>query len=99
MNPRQTVLLSTSNQVASVNSACRGLLILPHFAAPISTANEDGLPVRVLFLLCVAALLVPAGGCALWDRSTWDLSKYRDERASDIDQRLSKTKPIVQNPF
>jgi hypothetical protein len=54
---------------------------------------------RFLYLACLIAMLAPVGGCALWDKSTWDLSKYRDERASDIDDRLSKSKPIVQNPF
>ena len=54
---------------------------------------------RLLYLCCMIEMLVPAGGCAVWDRSRWDLSKYRDERASDIDKRLSDSKPIVQNPF
>jgi hypothetical protein len=35
----------------------------------------------------------------MWDAETWNPAKYRDERASDIDQRLSSREPIVNNPF
>jgi hypothetical protein len=50
-------------------------------------------------ILCLAALLTPLAGCALWKKETWDLNRFRDERARDIDSRLSDNKPIVQNPF
>jgi hypothetical protein len=51
----------------------------------------------------VAAILAPIfaaiGGCALWKAETWNLNNYRDDRAVDIDRRLDKTGPIVNNPF
>jgi hypothetical protein len=40
-----------------------------------------------------------AGGCALWDPERWNLDRYRDERAVDIEQRLERDEPIVKNPF
>jgi hypothetical protein len=43
--------------------------------------------------------LLPAGGCALMKKETWNLNNYRDERAVDIDTRLEKTGPNVKNPF
>jgi hypothetical protein len=51
---------------------------------------------------CLAAILIisaGAGGCAQWDRERWNLDRYRDERAVDIEQRLERTEPIVENPF
>lgn len=50
-------------------------------------------------IICLAALLMPFAGCALWKPEMWDLNNLRDERARDIDSRLSDSKPIVQNPF
>jgi hypothetical protein len=47
----------------------------------------------------VLLLLVPLGGCALWNADHWSLNRLRDERAVDIDQRLERNDPIVQNPF
>lgn len=44
-------------------------------------------------------LLASAAGCALWDRDRWNLDRYRDERAVDIDHRLEHAEPVVQNPF
>ena len=44
-------------------------------------------------------LYVPTGGCAIWDRDRWNLDRYRDERAVDIDHRLDQAEPIVKNPF
>ena len=38
-------------------------------------------------------------GCALFDHERWNLDRYRDERAVDIEQRLSADEPIVENPF
>jgi hypothetical protein len=45
--------------------------------------------------------LASAGGCALWNwnKATWNLDTYRDERAVDIDHRLEKAAPTVKNPF
>jgi hypothetical protein len=50
----------------------------------------------------VAAVLLPLvsiGGCALFRKETWDIERYRDERAADIDHRLNQNEPIVKNPF
>jgi len=51
--------------------------------------------------VAVAAILslVLTSGCAMWDRDRWDLSRYRDERAVDIDQRLSSDEAVVKSPF
>jgi hypothetical protein len=56
-------------------------------------------------ILCLVAVLGPLGGCALFNAGslfkaeTWNLDRFRDERARDIDSRLSENRPIVQNPF
>ena len=34
-----------------------------------------------------------------WDSDRWNIDRYRDERAVDIEQRLERTEPIVKNPF
>jgi hypothetical protein len=34
-------------------------------------------------------LTLASGGCAKWKRPDFDLSRYRDPRAVDIDDRLS----------
>jgi len=43
--------------------------------------------------------LVLAGGCAAWDTERWSIDRLCDERSLDIEQRLSREKPIVQSPF
>lgn len=48
---------------------------------------------------CLAVVLGPLAGCAMWDLDKWNPNRYRDDRARDIDDRLSKDRPIVQNPF
>jgi hypothetical protein len=35
----------------------------------------------------------------MWDAEKWNLDNLRDDRARDIDSRLSEDRPIVQNPF
>ena len=42
---------------------------------------------------------VLACGCAAWDAERWSIDRLRDERSLDIEQRLSRDKPIVQSPF
>jgi len=44
-------------------------------------------------------LLAPACGCAAWNGERWSLNSLRDERVGEIEQRLSRDKPIVENPF
>jgi hypothetical protein len=51
------------------------------------------------YCLCLFALVAPLAGCAMWDAERWNVDRYRDERAVDIDQRLSSDEPIVKNPF
>jgi len=51
---------------------------------------------------CVAAallLLGSAGGCAVWNKDSWNPNNYRDARAADIDKRLDQSGPAVQSPF
>jgi hypothetical protein len=50
-------------------------------------------------LAAVALSLAAAGGCALIHKETWNLDRYRDERAVDVDHRLNKAVPIGKNPF
>ena len=35
----------------------------------------------------------------MFHKDFWDMDRYRDERAVDIDTRLNKNEPIVKNPF
>jgi hypothetical protein len=51
---------------------------------------------RATLLAIVVASLT---GCAMFDAEKWDLNRLRDERAVDVDQRLSERAPIVENPF
>jgi len=48
---------------------------------------------------CLAALLASLSGCAIWDLKKLNPENYRDDRARDIDARLSENRTIVQNPF
>lgn len=55
-------------------------------------------------MIWLAAILLPlaaSGGCMLWNwnKADWNLETYRDSRATDIDHRLEKATPIIQNPF
>jgi hypothetical protein len=54
---------------------------------------------RNVLLAAIVALPILAGGCAMWDGDRWNLDRYRDERAVDIEQRLERTEPVVKNPF
>jgi hypothetical protein len=54
---------------------------------------------RLVCLAVFSMLLSCAGSCAFFDPEKWNPSKYRDERAVDIDKRLDSSEPIVQNPF
>lgn len=55
---------------------------------------------RCLGVLATSLLLFSiATGCAAWDAERWNLDHYRDERTADIEQHLSREKPIVENPF
>jgi hypothetical protein len=47
----------------------------------------------------VLVLLVSSGCATLFDREKWDLNRLRDDRAVDIDKRLTTTQPDVPNPF
>ena len=40
-------------------------------------------------------------GCKTWNwnPADWNLEKYRDERATDIDHRLDKPLPVSKSPF
>jgi hypothetical protein len=54
---------------------------------------------RLVALAAVVAPVVSLGGCAMFHKDFWAMDRYRDERATDIDNRLSKNVPIVKNPF
>ena len=54
---------------------------------------------RATLLAAIALPLFATGGCAMFDKETWDFSKYRDERAADIDRRLDKPDATVKSPF
>jgi hypothetical protein len=56
--------------------------------------------VRADWLAASLAIAIgPLSGCAMWNADRWNLDRYRDERAVDIEGRLSREKPIVENPF
>ena len=44
-------------------------------------------------------LLGAVGGCQFWDAQHWNPERYRDDRAVDIEERLERAEPVVQNPF
>jgi hypothetical protein len=48
---------------------------------------------------CLLLALGPLAGCAAWEADHWSFDRLRDERAVEIEQRLSHDQPIVQNPF
>jgi hypothetical protein len=50
-------------------------------------------------LAAVILAIATVGGCAAFNADHWNLDRYRDERAVDIESRLDREKPIVQNPF
>jgi hypothetical protein len=50
-------------------------------------------------LAAILALAASAAGCALWHKETWNLDRFRDERAVDIEHRLERNEPIVKSPF
>jgi hypothetical protein len=52
-------------------------------------------------LVAAAAVLVllASTGCATFQRENWSLNRLRDERAVDIESRLTSPKPVVDNPF
>jgi hypothetical protein len=54
---------------------------------------------RWIYCVCLCAVLGPVAGCAMWNKDRWNVDRWRDERAVDIDQRLSENAPIVKNPF
>ena len=59
------------------------------------------MPLLKRWICCVGlcALLGPLAGCATWDVERWNIDRFRDDRAVDIDERLSNDEPIVKNPF
>ncbi len=54
---------------------------------------------RAATAAAIALLLGPISGCAFFEKDRWNLDRYRDERAVDIEHRLERTEPIVKNPF
>lgn len=50
---------------------------------------------KALLRLTTLILFAPLG-CA---SEAWNLDRYRDERAKEIDARLSSDEPIIKNPF
>jgi len=54
---------------------------------------------RCGFAAILVLLLAPACGCTGWNTDRWSLDSLRDKRAVDIEKRLSRDQPIVQNPF
>ena len=89
------------------NIACRFSCNLPNFAAKIlSPFRRQTLSRRWFHFSCrlaalaaIIAPLVSLGGCAMFHKDFWNMERYRDERAADIDSRLNKNVPIVKNPF
>ena len=94
-------------RLAPVRTSLAGLAQICQTPRPLFPANtETKLFHRLLYFSCrlrslavTLLLLGPIGGCTLWDRDRWNLDRFRDERAVDIDHRLDTAEPIVQNPF
>jgi hypothetical protein len=100
--------------ISGSDSACRLISILPNFAAEIHRASGGPKVFARWFhstcrQACVAVCLLAAisamSGCSFWYHAkekvtdSLNMDKYRDERAADIDRRLSSPEPIVKNPF
>ena len=51
-----------------------------------------------LAALALAGVVLLAG-CAGWRGRHFDMGQLRDDRAADIDHRLSTAGPAVKNPF
>lgn len=51
---------------------------------------------RLLQRLIPTILMASSLGCA---SESWNLEQYRDDRAVDIEDRLTREDPIVKNPF
>jgi hypothetical protein len=43
-----------------------------------------------LLYLCLAVVVLPLSGCAMFNAERWNLDSYRDARAVDLDSRLSE---------
>ena len=54
---------------------------------------------RTLAAAAIVLFVGQVGGCAFFEKENWNLDRYRDERAVDIEKRLERAEPIVQNPF
>jgi hypothetical protein len=87
--------------------ACQLGLILPNSAAKNLSPSRRRIlsrrwfhfSCRVTALAAILATLGSLGGCAMFHKDFWNVDRYRDERAVDIDSRLNKNVPIVKNPF
>ena len=44
-------------------------------------------------------VMLPVSGCKTWNAERFDLSRLRDERAVDLDTRLSKALPTAEKSF
>jgi hypothetical protein len=54
---------------------------------------------RLVALAAIVAPLLSLGGCAMFHQDFWNMDRYRDERAVDVDSRLQKNETIVKSPF
>jgi hypothetical protein len=54
---------------------------------------------RVSCLSAAFVALILSSGCAVFEKGRWNLDRFRDERAVDIERRLERDEPIVENPF
>ena len=55
---------------------------------------------RTVLAWAVSAMIaIVQIGCGTSHPSRYDLSQLRDQRARELDQRLSEARPPVENPF
>ena len=56
---------------------------------------------RLGLLAALLLAMASSSGCMLWNwnKADWNLERYRDERATDIDHRLDKPLPVSKSPF
>ena len=54
---------------------------------------------RAVWLAATFLGLTFAAGCAIFEADRWNLDRYRDKQAVDIEERLDREKPVVESPF
>jgi hypothetical protein len=55
---------------------------------------------RAVVIVCgFVSVLAATAGCRASLADRFDMSRLRDDRAAELDDRLSKREPFIKNPF